>query len=57
MKVPVEPGLWIRIRIGYGFKDFVDPDLDPHWESGSRIKKMKKIRTFFVIYFRVVDPD
>jgi hypothetical protein len=24
---------WIRIRIGSGFSDFVDPD--PYWESGS----------------------
>jgi hypothetical protein len=36
-------GLWIRIRIGSGFRDFVDPD--PYWESGSgsRGKKTKKI--------------
>jgi hypothetical protein len=35
-------GLWIRIRIGSLFSDFVDPD--PYWEyrSGSRGKKMKK---------------
>jgi hypothetical protein len=31
---------WIRIRIGSGFSDLVDPD--PYWESGSRGKKMKK---------------
>jgi hypothetical protein len=30
------PGLWIRIRIGSRFRDFVDPD--PYWESGSRIR-------------------
>jgi hypothetical protein len=37
-------GLWIRIRIGSGFSDFVDPD--PYWESrsGSRGKKMKKFQ-------------
>jgi hypothetical protein len=41
-KVEKEPGLWIRIRnririrIGSGFSDFVDPD--PYWESGSRIR-------------------
>jgi hypothetical protein len=29
-------GFWIRIRIGSGFNDFVDPD--PKWESGSRIR-------------------
>jgi hypothetical protein len=29
-------GLWIRIRIGSVFNDFLDPDLD--WESGSRIR-------------------
>jgi hypothetical protein len=34
------PGLWIRIRIGSGFKDFVDPV--PYWESGSNGMKMKK---------------
>jgi hypothetical protein len=36
--------LWIRIRIGSGFRDFVDPD--PYWESGSgsRGKKMKKFQ-------------
>jgi hypothetical protein len=31
-----KPGLWIRIRIGSGFSDFVDPN--PYWESGSRIR-------------------
>jgi hypothetical protein len=35
-------GLWIRIRIGSGFSDFVDPD--PNWESGSRGKKIKKFQ-------------
>jgi hypothetical protein len=37
-------GLWIRIRIGSGFRDFVDPD--PYWESGSgsRGKKIKKFQ-------------
>jgi hypothetical protein len=30
------PGLWIRIGIGSGFSDLVDPD--PYWESGSRIR-------------------
>jgi hypothetical protein len=35
-------GLWIRIRIGSGFGDFVDPD--PYWESGSRGKKTKKFQ-------------
>jgi hypothetical protein len=37
-------GLWIRIRIGSGFRDFVDPD--PYWESGSgsRGKKTKKFQ-------------
>jgi hypothetical protein len=36
----LKSGLWIRIRIGSGFNDFVDPN----WESGSgsRDKKMKK---------------
>jgi hypothetical protein len=39
-------GLWIRIRIGSGFSDFVDPDPDPYWESGSgsRGKKIKKFQ-------------
>jgi hypothetical protein len=37
---PVKAVLWIRIRIGSGFSDFVDPD--PYWESGSRGKKVKK---------------
>jgi hypothetical protein len=39
--VLLSPGLWtrIRIRIGSGFSDFVDPD--PYWESGSRGKKMR----------------
>jgi hypothetical protein len=37
-----DPGYWsvflpvLRIRIGSGFNDFVDPD--PDWESGSRIR-------------------
>jgi hypothetical protein len=41
---PFETGLWIRIRIGSGLSDFVDPD--PYWESGSgsRGKKMKKFQ-------------
>jgi hypothetical protein len=38
----LEPRLWIRIRIGSGFSDFVDPD--PYWESGSRGKKIKKFQ-------------
>jgi hypothetical protein len=40
----LEAGLWIRIRIGSGLSDFVDPD--PYWESGSgsRGKKMKKFQ-------------
>jgi hypothetical protein len=29
-------GLWIQIRIGSGFSDFVDPD--PYWESGLRVR-------------------
>jgi hypothetical protein len=39
-----KPGLWIRIRGGAGFNDFVDPD--PYWESGSesRGKKIKKFQ-------------
>jgi hypothetical protein len=37
-----KPGLWIRIRIGSGFRDFVDPD--PYWESGSRGKKIRKFQ-------------
>jgi hypothetical protein len=32
----LEAGLWIRIWIGSGFSDFVDPD--PYWVSGSRIR-------------------
>jgi hypothetical protein len=37
-------GLWIRIQIGSGFSDFVDPD--PYWKSGSgyRGKKIKKFQ-------------
>jgi hypothetical protein len=31
----IKSGLWIRIRIGSGFSDFVDQD--PYWESGSGI--------------------
>jgi hypothetical protein len=40
----LKAGLWIRIRIGSGFSDFVDPDT--YWESGSgsRGKKMKKFQ-------------
>jgi hypothetical protein len=38
----LKAGLWIRIRIGSGFSDFVDPD--PYWESGSRGKKIKKFQ-------------
>jgi hypothetical protein len=38
----LQAGLWIRIRIGSGFMDFVDPD--PYWESGSRGKKTKKFQ-------------
>jgi hypothetical protein len=39
--------MWIliRIQIGSGFSDFVDPD--PYWESGSRIRiQSKKIKKF-----------
>jgi hypothetical protein len=35
-------GLWIRIRMGSGFSDFVDPD--PYWESGSKGNKVKKFQ-------------
>jgi hypothetical protein len=40
----LKAGLWIWIRIGSGFSEFVDPD--PYWESGSgsRGKKMKKFQ-------------
>jgi hypothetical protein len=38
----LKPGLWIRIRIGSGFSDFVNPD--PYWESGSKGKKIKKFQ-------------
>jgi hypothetical protein len=42
-----EPGWWIRIRIGSGFSDFVDPD--PYWKSksGSRGKKIQWKNTLF----------
>jgi hypothetical protein len=42
----LKAGLWIRIRIGSGFRDFVDLDPDPYWESGSgsRGKKAKKFQ-------------
>jgi hypothetical protein len=37
-------GLWIRVRIrvGSGFNNLVDPD--PYWESGSKGKKIKKFQ-------------
>jgi hypothetical protein len=44
--------LWIRVRIGSGLSDFMDPD--PYWESGSRGKKVKKFQWkmhFLVIFF------
>jgi hypothetical protein len=47
------PGLWIRIRIGSGFRDLVDPD--PYWESGSRGKKTKKFqweKSTFWLFFK-----
>jgi hypothetical protein len=37
-----QAGLWIRIRIGSRFSDFVDPD--PYPRSGSRGKKIKKFQ-------------
>jgi hypothetical protein len=37
-------GLWIRIRIGSGFNDFVDPDS----ESGSKGKKNEEKNAFFL---------
>jgi hypothetical protein len=46
MRLSFKAGLWIRIRIririGSGFSDFVDPDL--YWESGSRGKKFHKFQ-------------
>jgi hypothetical protein len=41
---PDSATLWIRIRFGSGFSDFVDPD--PYWESGSgsRGKAIKKFQ-------------
>jgi hypothetical protein len=53
-------GLWIRIRIGSGFSDFVDPD--PYWEfgSGSRGKKIEKLQwkkiPFLVMFQRNFTP-
>jgi hypothetical protein len=38
------PGLWIQIRIGSGFNDFVDPDPDP-WARKMK-KKMRFLLTF-----------
>jgi hypothetical protein len=50
-------GLLIRIRIGSGFNDFVDPD--PDWESGSRIQgqKMKKNKYFFVDFLFIFTTE
>jgi hypothetical protein len=39
-------GLLIRIRIGSGFNDFVDPDSESGSGSGSMGNKMKKKCTF-----------
>jgi hypothetical protein len=36
-KVPFVPGLWIRIQIGSGFNDFVDPESG--FGSGSMCEK------------------
>jgi hypothetical protein len=49
--------MWIWIRIGSGFSDFVDPD--PYWESGSgsRGKKMKKFQwknALFSYFFKKI---
>jgi hypothetical protein len=65
------PGLWIRIRIGSKFSEFVDPD--PVFESGSGSRGNKlKYKIYFLVpviifsvllqkvpvpYDSVVDPD
>jgi hypothetical protein len=59
--IDTKPGLWIRIRIGSGFSDFVDPDPDPYWESGSgsRGKKIKKFQwknALFSYFFKKILP-
>jgi hypothetical protein len=42
-------GLWIRIRIGYGFNDFVDPDS----EAGSMGKKNEEKNALFLNFLNI----
>jgi hypothetical protein len=43
-----KPWLWIRIRIGSGFSDFVDPDLDP----GARKLRNISVKMHFLVIFK-----
>jgi hypothetical protein len=49
---------WIRIQrlCGSGFRDSVDPDPDPYWESGSRGKKFKWEKCTFWLFFKKILP-
>jgi hypothetical protein len=50
-KICSEPGLWIRIRIGSGFNDFVDPDSESG--SGSMSKKNEEKNALFFNYLKI----
>jgi hypothetical protein len=46
-------GLWIRIRIGSGFNDFVDPDPDSESGSGSMGKKNEEKTALFLNFLNI----
>jgi hypothetical protein len=44
-------GLWIRIGIGFGFNNFVDPH--PNLEFGSRAPLKKKCTVLFIKFHNI----
>jgi hypothetical protein len=40
-------GLWIRIRIGSGFRDFVDPDPDPGARKLRNFSRKNALLSYF----------
>jgi hypothetical protein len=46
----LSPGLWIRIRIGSGFSDFVDPD------PGARKLRNISVKMHFLVIFKKILP-
>jgi hypothetical protein len=47
-------GLWIRVRIRSGFKNLVDLDPDPEFESGSRYRTQRQRNEMKGVLFSIL---